>query len=139
MCTAIEYQGRQIWFREPNAKLPVVRKDGTVGWCRWGLSFQDHHVYFHNGPSIAEHVLGEEGWQLLSPKPVRLAVDRYLITDREGQEHWFSIDPRSAMRGILVKWKDDIRVYILTERASSSRQSIRSQWPKFRKAMLEEA
>jgi len=139
MCSAIEYQGRQIWFREPKVKLPVVRRDGTVGWCRWGLGFEESHVYFHNGPSVGEHQLQEPGWQQLQPKPVRLAVDRYMITDRQGKEQWFDIEPRSAMRGVLTTWQGELRVYILTERASTSRQLIRSQWPKFRTAMLEEA
>ncbi|QDQ25612.1 hypothetical protein FNU76_04170 [Chitinimonas arctica] len=134
MCEAIQYQGRQVWFRIEGAQLPVIRKDGAIAMLPWGLRQADRHVHLHNGANVLLQQLGEDEWKRLHPVPVRLAVERFCQVDKEGTQHWFDVAPGKLMRGVLVKWRDDARVYLLTEHRSVDNPNPRALWPVFRLA-----
>lgn len=136
MCIGIMYKGTQSYFLNADACLPIIHpRTGIIEWLPWGMRPAERHVHFFNGSTVTDHELREGKWAELQPIPVRIAAQRFAMLDRDRDIHWMPVPEGKEIRGVLARWRDEVRVYILISRESYSGHSYEwKRWPVFRPA-----
>lgn len=76
MCSGIEYEGQMHLWKDPEVRLPVRLKDGSLKWIRWG---ERHGVQspFFQGPCARLESIKERKWDRFNPRSVKIVMDRY--------------------------------------------------------------
>lgn len=132
MLVSVEFKGARIDYRDSGAFIPLYTRQNNLVWLPWGLRRQDNHLHFHVGSTVTDLTVKSGAWDALKPLPVRLAVDRFTILDRYRRTHTFYVEDGTAMRGVLVSYRDERRVYVLTEPSMPQHKEMGAYWPKFR-------
>ncbi|QNM96405.1 hypothetical protein [Chitinimonas koreensis] len=127
---AIEYFGREVRFRSAGARLPIRSRQGAVSWLPWGLTRQENHVAFPHGAWLDLSVVESPDLYALMPRPVVIAARRFMLTGQDKVEHWFDVEEGQVMRGVLLTWHDEARVYVVAERATGMKGRIASRAPR---------
>lgn len=110
-----KYQNKPhtIYFARPKALLPVKLISGEIKLIRWGRRLHENSEMPLGGwarlPSIHNG-----SWSLYQPKPVRLAIDKFMKTDFEGHVHWYDVIKGQWLQGLLAQSDNEYRVYIVT-------------------------
>lgn len=110
-----QHQGKThtVYFARAKALLPVYMTTGEVKLVTWGRRQQENSEMPLGGwarlPSIHD---GK--WSLYTPKPVRLAINKFMQTDFEGRIHWYEVTKGQYIQGLIANNEDEYRVYIVT-------------------------
>lgn len=127
MCTRVKYRGEALDHRAPTAQLPVLRRDGQVSWLPWGMRRGENHLHFFHGATAPLSALA--GWGHLQPKPVRLPIEAIELCDRTQRAFWLALPARRLVRGVMVSWQQEVRVYIVTDIVSGWQANWSKRWP----------
>lgn len=123
MCGGVEYdwqgQTRRTFFPNPNAQVPVVRKDGDIELVTWGRRTEedsaDAQGFPINGWVRHESFLNpNSSWRQYRHKEVKIAIKHFMEKDDVGKSHWFSLQEDEYLRGLLLVIEKRWRVYVLT-------------------------
>ena len=123
MCGGVEYQweGKTVrtFFPNPNAQLPVVRRDGALELVTWGRRTEEETTEAQgfpvNGWVRHESFLNpNSSWHQFRYKEVRIAVPHFMEKDDSGKSHWFSLQDNEYLRGLLIIVNGHWRVYVMT-------------------------
>ncbi len=143
MCSAIEYQGRKVYFRDENPWVPVLRKRGLdkiepeVRWMPWGTAFGQRgqsSTALPEGPCARHESIKNGKWLKWHSHPVQIRVDRFMERSKDKAEHWFDLKDGEVIQGCLaegrVAGKDVMAVYVVTVPAPPEFAHIHERWPR---------
>ncbi len=77
---------------------------------------------------VREDILSGK-YESFSPKAVRLPILKFLEKDCKGTHHWYEVIKGSFMQGVLLNYKEELRVYVVTIRLITPDASYNS-WPR---------
>lgn len=131
MCGGVQYnhegEVKKIYFPNPYAQLPVMKKDGELVLVAWGRRKQQHGSLPKGGWARQESI--DKGiWQKWSPTPVKIIVDRFMEKDKERVSHWFELKQGEWIQGLVAHKDDETRVYVVTIEPEPG--AIHDRWPK---------
>lgn len=130
MCGGIEYQGKKIYFPNPDARLPVRLRNGEVTWITWGRRQNEAVGEFPNGGWARLNSIKAGKWKPWHPKPVLIVTDQFMEKDQKGESHWIPLDNRMVIQGLLAKRKEKTRVYVVTINTPPEHAWIHDRWPR---------
>lgn len=113
MCSGIEYQEHKVYFPQPNAKLPVLKKNGEVYWVEWGNRDTGRDLLPNGGWARLDSI-GSGKWKPWHPRPVIIPVDSFMEKDEERNSHWIPVDSPMVIQGLLAERNKQLRVYVVT-------------------------
>ena len=131
MCGGVQYnhagEVKKIYFPNPYAQLPVMKKDGELALVAWGRRKQQHGGLPQGGWARQEPI-DKAIWQKWSPTPVKIIVDRFMEKDKERVSHWFELKEGEWIQGLVAHKDDETRVYVVTIEPEPG--AIHDRWPK---------
>ena len=117
MCDGVFYTiGRQeyrIYFPNPKAQLPVRKKNGNVMLLPWGRRKPQAGRLPQGGWARLDSIYAGR-WDQWAPQPVRLPVSSFMEKDFEGVSRWFDITPGKWVQGLVARYAQERRVYVVT-------------------------
>lgn len=124
------YQGDQIqsYFANPNAKLPVRTKSGNPSLLPWGRRQQQAGNLPLGGWARLRSIENHR-WDKYFPQPVKLATDSFMEHDFEGNRHWFELTRGQWIQGLVARYDQEIRVYIVTI-TPEREDALFERWPR---------
>lgn len=129
MCSGIELNGEMHLWRDAEVKLPVLNKDGSISWLRWG---ERHGVKsaFVQGPCARLDSIQLGKWQRFKPVPVKIPIDRYMERDNKGAPYWVKVQAGQYLQGLVATVNDEQRVYVVTIEAPKQFRHVSERWPR---------
>ena len=129
MCSGIELDGQMHLWKDPEVKLPVVMKNGSLTWLRWG---ERHGVQspFFQGPCARLESIKERKWARFNPRAVKIPIDRYMERDQKGAPYWVKPDAGSFLQGLVASWGEEQRVYVVTVETPEPFVYMQLRWPR---------
>jgi len=129
MCSGIEYEGEMHLWQDPDVCLPVRLRDGSLQWIRWG---ERHGVSspFFQGPCARLESIHAGKWQRFQPHPVKIVMQRYMERDAKHKPYWVKAPEGSVLQGLLARWGDEQRVYVVTIDSPPEFQHVQPRWPR---------
>jgi len=128
VCYEYEKQPITLYFPNPKAQLPVIKKDGSVLLLPWGRRQQQPGQLPLGGWARLESI--EKGvWDKYQPVSVKIPVKRFMEKDHQEISHWFEITSGQYIQGLVARYEDECRVYVVTivpERPNA----IHNRWPR---------
>jgi hypothetical protein len=105
-------------------------------WGRQGRSLLDLspsiRVQWPEEPWVRLDVIKSGAWANLDPKPVRIAVSRFMIYRVLGAatiDQWITLKPREYLQGALLEDRAEHAVYIVTVDPPEG-YCVASPWPR---------
>lgn len=140
MCSAIEYQGKRIYFKD-SPKLPILRRDGGVEWVQWGLPYtSDKGHGIPQGACARRESLLAGKWKRLKPAPVKILASAFMERDAAKNEAWFDLPDDHVIQGAMILLDNAIFtringektavVYVVTIPASDEVKEVHDRMPR---------
>lgn len=128
MSKAIEYKTpesqstQRVSFNNPQACLPVIRKDGGIELVSWGRRETDSLPLELNFPvtgwaKIEDLWNKRSFWYRYRFKEARVPAYRFMLRGDTDQPYWFTLAPEEYLRAIVVIIHGQWRVYLITTEA----------------------
>ena len=133
MCGGIQYQDHKIYFPQPDAKLPVKLRNGSVTWVIWGRRKEEATGKFPNGGWARLDSIKAGKWKSWHPRPVLIPAESFMEKDQDKQSHWISLAHGMAIQALLAERDGEQRVYVVTEETPSEYHWIHDRWPRLRR------
>lgn len=135
MCGGVKYTDKSgkdwmIYFPSPKAALPVLKRDGEIEWFTWGKRKEEPDTFFAPGGWARLDSINEGKWKRFHPRPVLLPVLSFMEKDHERKSHWFDVQPRQVIQGLLANRGDESRVYVVTTDTPAEFHYIHDRWPR---------
>lgn len=135
MCGGVKYidkSGKEwkVYFPNPKAALPVIKKDGDVEWVTWGRREEEPDRRFAMGGWARLSSIKEGKWERYSPIPVKIPVQSFMEKDESKTSHWFDLKSDQALQGLLTIQTDQKRVYVVTTDTPEEFSYIHDRWPR---------
>lgn len=133
MCGGVSYkvQGRTqtVYYSNPQALLPVLHKNGSIGYYPWGrIELQDGHLPISGWANHDSIKAGE--WNQYKPKPVKIAIDEFMVMNRQKKPIWYDVEPGTFIQGLLATWISEVRVYVVTIKPEFKLQKLHDRFPR---------
>ena len=133
MCDGVRYtikkETLRVFFPNPNAKLPILMKDGNVSLLPWGRRKEQDGELPLGGWARLESI--ESGkWQYLQPIPVKIAVEAFMEKDHNKDSHWFDMEPGTFIQGLYACKGNEARIYVVTVEPYALKRQIHDRWPR---------
>jgi hypothetical protein len=132
MCGGIQYdynnQVQLLYFPNPQAKLPILKRNGSIVLLPWGRRQTQAGNLPLGGWARLESIHAGK-WDKYFPKSVKIPAQRFMEKDYQETSHWFEITRGQYIQGLLARYGDEYRVYVVTivpERDSA----IHDRWPR---------
>jgi hypothetical protein len=105
-----------VSFIQPKAVLPVKLKTGEIKLATWGRRENENSEMPLGGWARLSNIKNEKNkrWDMYSPKPVKILVDKFMEKDFEGKPCWYEVTKGKCIQGLLAKEQNNYRVYIVT-------------------------
>lgn len=131
MCGGVEYNHegkvKKIYFPNPYAQLPVLKKSGAVELVTWGRRKEQEGALPQGGWARQESI--DKGiWGKYSPTPVKIIVDRFMEKDKDRVSHWFDLKQGEWIQGLVAHKDDETRVYVVTIEPDAN--AVHNRFPK---------
>lgn len=135
MCGGIKYTDKlgkewKIYFPNPKAALPVLKRDGDVEWITWGKRKEETNRSFPNGGWARLDSVKNGKWERFHPQPVLLAAQAFMEKDKERKSHWIDLLPGQTIQGLLASHENEIRLYVVTTDTPAEYDWIHDRWPR---------
>jgi hypothetical protein len=128
MCWGVEYfrdsELVTVYFEQKNPLLPVRLRGGRVVFVKWGarragIGVEDdtgpgHIATWQDGAWAPRELINTYAWQRYDPKPVKIAVARFVVVDEQHLPRWFVLERGQYLQGLLAKAGGERRVYVVT-------------------------
>lgn len=132
MCGGVAYiyhgQQQKIYFPNPQAKLPVLKKGGEVELLPWGRRCEQEGHLPMGGWARLESIK-QNRWDKYFPRPVKVVVDSFMEKDIEGQSHWFPLMNGQYIQGLVAQYQQERRLYVVTVVPEHS-HAVHERWPR---------
>lgn len=121
----------KIYFPNPKAALPVRREAGGVEWIKWGRRKEEQNAigFVPGGWARYDSILAGK-WDRYKPERVELAVISFMEKDADRVSHWVDVPSDSAIEALIVKAKDESRLYVITEDTPPAYAWVHDRWPR---------
>ncbi len=129
MCGGIEYQGTKVFFPNPEARLPVLNKSGSVTWIPWGRRRNADRKFVRGGWARHESILAQK-WIAWHPRPVLIICDKFMEKDDDKISHWFDVEPNMTIQGLIATKGEEHLVYVVTETPPPDYAWVHDRWPR---------
>lgn len=128
MCIGVEYfeneEPRRVYVTQSGAQLPVRLRSGRIVMVTWGARAGIPGVEDDTGPGHIK-TWPDGGWAALDdvragkwsrfdPKPVKIAVNRFVVFDEHQQPRWTYLTRGQYLQGLLAHAGSERRVYVVT-------------------------
>ena len=120
----------KTYFTNPKGCLPVLRKNRSIALVTWGRHKLEAGNLPLGGWARSETVKSGR-WDKYFPKPVKLPLTSFMEKDIEGRSVWFTLTPGQWVQGLLARYDDELRVYIVTM-TPEREDALFERWPKMR-------
>lgn len=132
MCGGIQYtyQGSVIrtYFPNPKAKLPLRTREGEIELMPWGRRKKQIGELPMGGWARLESI-NKGVWDRWFPKPVKIILDQFMEKDIEGSNHWYELTKGQWVQGLLARYNDEKRVYVVTV-VPEMPDAVHDRWPR---------
>lgn len=132
MCGGVKYryegQEQLLYFPNPQAMLPVRRRDGGLGLVAWGRRREEKGVLPQGGWARIESV-NQGVWDKYEAQPVKIIVDQFMEKDASGVSHWFELEADQWIQGLLARSGGESRIYVVTT-TPPMEMAIHERWPR---------
>jgi hypothetical protein len=143
MCVGVEFfengEPRRVYVSQPDPHLPVKLRDGAVVMVKWGAGTAKYRVddntpgrlfkFPPEGWARLDSVRADE-WRRYNPRPVKIAVARFVEVDSMQVPHWIDLKPGQYLQGLRAQIGEDRRVYVVTIPAPEVYRHISDRWPR---------
>ncbi len=130
MCGCVQYnhegEVKKVYFPNPYAQLPILKKDGNLELVAWGRR-KEQEGRLPQGGWARQESIDKGTWEKWSPTPVIIIVDRFLEKDKERVSHWLDLKQGEWIQGEVAHNDDESRVYVVTVEPDNKHRH-----PKFR-------
>ena len=131
-CTKFTETSGKTWticFPNPKAALPTG-DPLEPKWPKWGRRRDEQaEGFLQTGWARIDSI--EAGkWDKYQPVLVPLLVQAFMEKDAEKKSHWFAVPPGKAVQGLLATWKDEQRIYVVTEPMPAEYAWLHDRWPR---------
>jgi len=117
----------KVYFPNPDAQLPVLKKDGELALVAWGRRKEQQGKLPQGGWARQESI--DKGiWDKWSPRPVKIIVDSFMEKDKNRVSHWFDLKQGEWIQGLVAHKDNESRVYVVT--IEPEPDAIHNRWPK---------
>lgn len=135
MCGGAKYTDKSgkdwtIYFPNPKAALPVLKKDGDVEWVTWGKRKEENNDFFSPGGWARLDSINEGKWNRYHPKPVLLPLQSFMEKDHDKKSHWIDVPQGYMIQGLLAAYEDQARVYVVTTETPDEYAWVHDRWPR---------
>ncbi len=118
----------RIYFPNPKAVLPVLRKDGSVVLLPWGRRKEQAGLLPLGGWARLDSIHAGR-WDRRFPVPVKLPIKSFMESDIEGSTRWYDLTKGKFIQGLSAREGNEQRVYVVTiepERSNAEHE----RWPR---------
>lgn len=119
----------KVYFPNPKAALPVKRGN-EVEWVKWGRRKEESVPGFVEGGWARYDSLQAGKWERYSPESVQLAVIAFMEKDAARNSHWVEVPKGMALEGLVVRFDDEQRLYVVTEDTPPEYAWVHDRWPR---------
>lgn len=119
----------KIYFPSPKAALPVIRGN-EVEWVKWGRRKEENVPGFVQGGWARYDSLQAGKWERYSPESIQLAVIAFMEKDGDRNSHWIDVPKGMAIEGLIVRFDDEQRLYVVTEDTPPEYAWVHDRWPR---------
>lgn len=132
MCGGVYYshngQDVRVYFPNPKALLPVIKKDKKIELLPWGRRKEQRgHLPLGGWARLDSIYAGR--WDKWFPVPVKLPIQQFMEKDIQGNSHWFDITKGQFIQGLIARDKYEQRVYVVTI-TPELEDAIHERWPR---------
>lgn len=125
----------KIYFPNPKAALPV-RRGNDVEWVRWGRRREENLPGFVQGGWARLDSIQAGKWERHGPEHVQLAVIAFMEKDSERNSHWIDVPTGMAIEGLILRFDNEVRLYVVTEDTPSEFAWVHDRWPRLSPAII---
>ncbi len=118
----------RVYFPNPKALLPVIKKDKSVIQLPWGRRKEQTGLLPLGGWVRLESIYAGR-WDKWFPTPVKLPILQFMEKDISGNSHWFDITSGQVIQGLVAQYKNERRLYVVTI-APEFDDAVHERWPK---------
>lgn len=119
----------RMYFPNPKAMLPVLKKDGSIELLPWGRRQKQSGNLPVTGWAKIESIYGGV-WERYFPQPVKIPVLSFMEKDFEGNSHWYDLQKGQYIQGLVAKNGNERRVYVVTLEPEPEDAQVHSRWPR---------
>lgn len=141
MCAGIEFEDRQILFASEDPQLPLLLRDGSVGWVSWGRPYTEQRDRRAPAGGWARLESIQAGaWKKYHAKPVQIPARRFMERAQDGRAVWFDMPPGFVLQGAAIELKNTvqttelgsstIRAYVVTVPAAGDVAAVHDRMPR---------
>jgi hypothetical protein len=132
MCGGVyfSFEGEElrIYFPNPKAVLPVLRKDGRVVLMPWGRRKEQAGRLPLGGWARLDSIHAGR-WDRWFPVPVKLPIKSFMEKDIEGSTRWYDLTKGKYVQGLIAREDNEQRVYVVTVEPEMS-NAEHERWPR---------
>ncbi len=132
MCGGIyfSFEGEElrIYFPNPKAVLPVLRKDGSVVLMPWGRRKEQAGMLPLGGWARLDSIHAGR-WDRWFPVPVKLPIKSFMEKDIEGSTRWYDLTKGKYVQGLIAREGSEQRVYVVTVEPERD-DAEHERWPR---------
>lgn len=132
MCGGVyfSFEGEElrIYFPNPKAVLPVLRKDGSVALMPWGRRKEQAGLLPLGGWARLDSIHSGR-WDRWFPVPVKLPIKSFMEKDIEGSTRWYDLTKGKYVQGLIAREGNEQRVYVVTVEPEMS-NAEHERWPR---------
>ena len=134
MCGGVRYTIKnetvRAYFPNPQAKLPILMRDGNISLMPWGRRKEQEGNLPLGGWARLDSINSGK-WEYVHPKPVKITVDGFMEKDHNKDSHWFNLEEGQFIQGLVAHYNDEQRIYVVTvEPDPLTKQMIHDRWPR---------
>ena len=133
MCGGVNYtiEGKKvnIYFPNPEAKLPILMKDGGIGLYSWGRRKEQAGRLPLGGWARLESIKAGK-WDYMQTRPVKIPVNMFMEKDHNKESCWFDMEEGTYLQGLFASLNDESRIYVVTVEPDEITKQIHDRWPR---------
>jgi len=133
MCGGVIYKVQEhtqtVYFPNPYAQLPLLHKDGSIGYYPWGRREKQPGQLPVTGWARHDSIKAGK-WDRYFPIPVKIVVDEFMEKDRAKKSHWYQVKQGTFIQGLMARYQDEIRVYVVTVKPDLEHLKFHHRWPR---------
>lgn len=119
----------RMYFPNPKAMLPVLKKDGSHILLPWGRRQEQHGKLPLGGWARLESVYSGI-WDKYFARPVKIPVLAFMEKDLAGRSHWYDLQKGQFIQGLIARDGNEFRLYVVTIEPEPEDMQIHSRWPR---------